>query len=82
MNAAIELFEKGERLYRESRKFCPDNSNYLRTVLRTGNLASSVRTSSIASVALCSDTITTNPHVFKVNVGNGFQWIVAIAIVQ
>ena len=49
---------------------------------RTGNLASSVRTSSIASVALCSDTITTNPHVFKVNVGNGFQWIVAIAIVQ
>ena len=38
--------------YRESRKFRPDNSNYLRTVLRSGNHASSVRIISIASVHL------------------------------
>lgn len=36
----------------------------------------------VRTLALRSYTITTGPHVFKVNVGNAFQWIAAIAIVQ
>ena len=36
--------------YRDTLRFRPDNSNYLRTVLRTGNLASSVRTIPITYV--------------------------------